>query len=71
MQIGDVVMFTCEGSYAKWFYGQLAVVESYVQKGSDGKAHCRVRWMNPVRYFDKFATVSDFGADKFEVCGGD
>ena len=71
MKVGDAVMFTCKGTYSKWFYGQLAIVESYTEKGSDGKAHCRVRWMNPVRYFDRFTTMSDFCADKFEVCSAD
>ena len=67
MKVGDAVMFTCSGTYAKWFFGQMAIVESYTPCGSDGHAHCRVRWMSPVPYFDKLATVSDFRADKFEV----
>ena len=65
MKVGDKVMFKMEGSYAKWFGGHLAIVTSYKPKGSDGKAHCRVRWLQPVRYFDKYATISDFSADKF------
>ena len=67
MKVGDAVMFICNGTYAKWFFGQMGIVESYTPCGADGNAHCRVRWMNPVPYFDKFATVSDFRADKFEV----
>jgi len=70
MKVGDLVMFVDEGSYAKWFYGQMATVESYTARASDGKAHCRVKWLNPVKYFDKYTCVSDFSADKFEVCGG-
>ena len=62
-----MVMFTCSGTYAKWFYGQMDIVENYTPKASDGNAHCRVRWLQPVPYFDRFATVSDFRADKFEV----
>ena len=45
----------------------MVLVESYTPKASDGRAHCRVRWLQPVKYFDKLATVSDFPADKFEV----
>lgn len=67
MKVGDAVMFICNGTYAKWFFGQMAIVESYTPKASDGRAHCRVRWLQPVKYFDKLATVSDFPADKFEV----
>ena len=67
MKIGDVVMFTNKGRYAKWFFGQLAIVENYTPVGSDGKAHCRVRWMNPVPYHGKLTSISDFCADNFEV----
>ena len=67
MKVGDVVMFVCTGTYAKWFFGQLATIENYTAHGSDGHAHCRVRWMQPVPYFNQFTSVSDFRADKFEV----
>jgi len=68
MKVGDIVMFIDEGTYAKWFFGQIAIVEKYSGKvGTDGKYHCRVRWIQPVRYFDRMATVSNFCADKFEV----
>ena len=66
MKPGDIVMFIDEGTYAKWFFGQLAQVVNYTPVGSDGKAHCRVQWLNPVPYFDKVTTVSDFSADKFQ-----
>ena len=69
MKIGDVVMFVDEGRYAKWFYGQIAVIENVTNAftSADGKTHVRVRWIQPVPYFDRFATISDFGADSFEV----
>ena len=67
MKVGDLVMFTDKGRYAKWFFGQLGEVQS-CGYSSNGKLHCRVKWLQPVKYFDGFATVSDFGADKFEVC---
>ncbi len=68
MKVGDLVMFVDEGTYAKWFYGKMAEVES-CKYGSDGKLHCRVRWLQPVTYFDRFTTVSNFGIDKFKVLG--
>ena len=67
MKVGDAVMFICNGRYAKWFFGQMGVVESYTPHGADGNAYCRVRWMNPVSYFDRVTAVSSFRADKFEV----
>lgn len=67
MKIGDLVMFTDDGTYAKWFYGQMGIVES-TNYAKDGKLHCRVSWLNPVKYFDRFTTTSDFAADKFQVC---
>ena len=70
MKVNDLVMFVCEGTYAKWFFGKLAVVEKYTEKGSDGKAHCRVRWLQPVKYHDRHTSYSDFSADKFRVCNG-
>jgi len=66
VKVGDLVMFKPEGSYAKWFGGKFGKVES-CSYAKDGKLHCRVRWLQPVPYFDKFATVSDFGANRFEV----
>jgi len=68
MKVGDVVMFIDEGRYAKWFYGQLAIVES-ANCTIDDKLYCRVRWVQPVKYFESNAFVSDFAADKFEVFG--
>ena len=67
MKIGDLVMFVDEGTYAKWFYGQLAIAES-VSKNKSGNWHCRVRWLNPVKYHDRYTTISDFGCERFEVC---
>ena len=63
--IGDVVMFDpFAGSYAKWFGGHMAVIES-MSYAKDGKLHFRVRWLKPVEYFDSFSEISDFGAEKF------
>jgi|TARA_R110001592_G_scaffold120430_1_gene324633 hypothetical protein len=67
VKVGDLVMFSSHTSrYAKWFFGKLAVVQSVSYSG-DGKLHCRVKWLQPVKYFDTFATISDFAADNFEV----
>ena len=68
MKKGDLVMFNnTESGYARWFYGQFGIVESYTSLAKDGKKHCRVRWLQPVKYFDRFSTYSDFTADNFEV----
>ena len=66
MNVGNLVMFKPEGQYAKWFGGQLGVVES-VSYAADGNLHCRVKWLTPVKYFDKTTQYSDFAASKFEV----
>jgi len=70
MKTGDLVMFTDDGRYAKWFFGKFAEVMHYTPIGCDGKAHCRVKWLDPVKYHDSHTTVSDFSADKFQVCEG-
>lgn len=66
MKIGDVVMFTDKGTYAKWFYGRVAIVEDY-RKKEDGEVFCKVRWLQPVPYFDKMASISSFNARKFSI----
>lgn len=68
MKVGDMVMFIDEGTYAKWFFGRLAVVESSTEK-APGEGACRVRWLEPVKYFDRHTSHSDFGWDQFEVIG--
>ena len=67
MKVGDLVMFVDEGTYAKYFWGQIGTVERYTQKGSDGNSHCRVRWMQPVPYHGRTTSASDFQADCFKV----
>ena len=64
MKVGDLVMFIDEGTYAKWFFGQFGVVEL----ASEKTRSCRVKWLNPVKYFNSYTSISDFGWDKFEVC---
>ena len=66
--IGDVVIFKPEGRYSKYFGGRLAIIE-HMAYGSDGKLHCRVRWLEPVNYFGRVATVSDFSLDRFSKNG--
>ena len=70
MKTGDLVMFIDEGRYAKWFFGKFAEVLHYTPVGHDGKAHCRVKWINPVKYYNGESIISDFSADKFEICEG-
>ena len=67
MNIGNIVMFTCEGRYAKYFFGQFAEVVSSSISKSSGKEHVRVKWHLPVKYYDNYTTVSDFSADKFTL----
>ena len=71
MKKGDSVMFVDRGTYAKWFFGQLATVESVRQNDDTGVWHCRVRWLQPVRYHGRTTTVSHFSVDRFEVCSGE
>ena len=67
MKAGNIVMFTDKGRYAKYFFGQFAeVVSSSISKTS-GNEHVRVEWQAPVKYFDGYATMSDFSADKFTL----
>ncbi len=67
MKIGSVVMFmNLSNTHAKWFYGQIAIVESISELGT----HCRVKWLQPVLYFDKVITMntpSCFAIHNFEV----
>ena len=65
MKKGDLVMFNnIESRYAKWFYGQFGIVESY---NNEIGRWCRVIWLKPVKYFDGFSTYSDFNESDFEV----
>ena len=67
MKVGDIVFWNnAESTYAKWFFGQFAEVQS-VSYNKRGELHCRVKWLQPVKYFDKFTTISDFGAKNFGV----
>tara|TARA_Y100001970_G_scaffold271481_1_gene366935 strand:- start:55022 stop:55249 length:228 start_codon:yes stop_codon:yes gene_type:complete len=71
MQVGDLVMFNNPKSkYAKWFFGQFGIVKSYSEKQHvhGFTRHCRVVWLQPVKYFDGFSKYSDFSAGDFEVC---
>ena len=66
MKVGDLVRFIDKGTYSEWFFCRYAKI---VEKSVDdsGSAHLRVRWVFPVKYFDRWTTMSDFRADKFEV----
>ena len=67
MKLGDVVMFTDKGIYARWFFGQLGVITAGPSLSKTGTTHIRVEWIQPITYHDSKTTVSDFNADKFEV----
>ena len=65
MKTGDLVQFIDgKGRYAPWFYSQMGEVVRMSKNG-----YCRVRWLNPVRYHESYAAVSDFKTDKFEIIG--
>lgn len=66
MKAGDVVMFVDEGQYAKWFYGKIGIVE----KSSPRRRSCRVRWVEPVLYHQRYTSVSDFHWKNFESYEG-
>ena len=36
MKVGDVVMFTDQGRYAKWFYGRIGVITHMSKNKSSG-----------------------------------
>ena len=63
MKPGDLVMFTDEGRYAKWFWGQYGIVEV----ARSASKSCRVQWLQPVPYFESESTFSDFPKAWFEV----
>ena len=67
MKIGDIVMFTDTGNYAKYFFGQFAEVTSSSISKTSGEKHVRVKWQTPVKYHNRYATVSDFSASKFTL----
>jgi hypothetical protein len=66
MKVGDLVTFTDEGRYAKWFFGRMAIVKR-VSINTKGEQHCRVKWLNSVKYHDRWTDFSDFNSNKFEV----
>ena len=66
MKVGDAVMFKPEGTYAEWFGGRLAVIESATY-ADDGKLYFRVKWIEPVLYFGKMTTISDFCSERFDT----
>jgi len=67
MKIGDIVMFTDTGNYAKYFFGQFAKVTSRSISKSTGEEYVRVKWKQPVKYFDSYTTISDFPSDNFTL----
>ena len=62
MKVGDLVMFKPEGRYAAWFGGKMAIIESV---SNHSTPHVAVRWLQPVKYFDSWATISHFALDRF------
>jgi len=67
MKAGDVVMFTDEGEYSKWFYGQIGTVISCTLNTWTGRSYAKVRWLQCIKYFDWDVNVSSFDTKHFEV----
>tara|TARA_R110001599_G_scaffold213954_1_gene411793 strand:- start:917 stop:1129 length:213 start_codon:yes stop_codon:yes gene_type:complete len=67
MNRGNIVMFTGQGVYAKYFFGQFAVVMSSSISKSSKKEFVRVEWLSPVKYNEGHTTTSDLLADKFTL----
>jgi hypothetical protein len=65
MNRGNIVMFTGQGVYAKYFFGQFAVVVSSSISKSSKKEFLRVEWLSPVKYNKGNTKTSDLLADKF------
>jgi hypothetical protein len=70
MKKGDIVMFMDKGRYAKWFFGQIGVIDLDPKESPEGRVSVSVSWLRPVKYFDRYTPQSHFSADKFRViCG--
>ncbi len=68
MRVDDVVMFTDQGRYAKWFFGRIGVITSISKNKRTGEDHCRVQWVTaPVEYHDRLTEYSDFPLAYFEI----
>lgn len=67
MKVGDLVVFIDKGTYAKWFFGRMGVVQRYTPKGADGLPYCNVKWLQPTKYFDGYTAASSFKASCFKV----
>ena len=65
VKVGDLVQYVSQDRlYSKWFYSHLAEVQSISKNG-----YCRVKWLQPVIYYDNVTVTSDFAVEKFEVVG--
>lgn len=60
-------MFTGQGVYAKYFFGQFAVVMSSSISKSSKREFVRVEWLSPVKYNEGHTATSDLLADKFTL----
>ena len=67
MKVGDLVMFTGTGIYGKWFYGKMGEIKKTTISKNNGKLYCRVQWLHPVKYHDRFTSVSSFSSDNFKT----
>jgi acyl-ACP thioesterase len=67
MKAGDLVMFTDNGIYAKYFFGAFAEVVSSSVNENTNNEHVRVRWQQPVKYGNTMTHISDFASSRFTL----
>ena len=73
--VGSLIKFSCDKRELFFpsqplyhqFDGAVGLVISYTKKPVSGKESVRVRWVKPVVYHGRNATVSDFDLLNFEV----
>lgn len=67
--IGTLVKYVGAGSGYVYedFIGEHGLILHYTAKGSDGRAHARIRWVKPVKYAGRYTPISDFSMDALEV----
>ena len=61
MKTNDIVMFTGEGLYEKWFYGKIGKIIRRT------KNHICIEWLAPAKYFDRYTKKSHFHVNNFTL----
>ena len=71
MKIGDAVMFIETEKYPA-FFGAIGIISQCSKAAANGEIdvshhHVRVCWIEPVKWFNRFSTFSDFPAKYFQA----